>query len=92
MGYEDKDILFRPTNMRILLKDDERAVCRAYTPTFFVVPESTFYDVDGHLSPNQEVRLTEICQRDGYTLRVVTEADLPLNEYLDTEVVSSHES
>ena len=90
LGYGDDDVVYRPANMRILLKNDERAVCRVYVPTFFVVPESTLYDVDSGLTLDQEGKLAFACERDGHVLRIVSEADFPFDEYVGTEVVTSH--
>lgn len=92
IGYEDDDIQYRPEQLRMRLMNDNRAVCRMYVPSFLVVSEKTIYDVNGRLTSDQEEKLATMYKVAGYTFRVVSEADFQSDEYVETEVVSSHES
>ncbi len=91
LGYGDGDVEYRPPAMARNLSTGSSTVVKKYTPTFFVAPELTVYDVGSKLSEGALGALATAYEGDGYEFRSVTEADFPFDEYVGDEEVASNE-
>lgn len=91
LGYDEADIVYRPSELVQSLVTGRTTVLRRYTPTFYVAPELTVYDVDGRLTEDARIELLSLYEGDGYEFHAITEADFPFDEYVGTEEDASHD-
>jgi hypothetical protein len=91
LGYTDNDIEYQPIDMARNLVIGA-GVVRKYTPTFFVAPELTVYDIGSKLNKNALEELTASYRNAGYEFQSVSEEDFPFDEYVDAKEATSNES